>query len=83
MDGTILMAFILGFPANEIVLPIIIMSYMAGGTLIELDQLSELQTLLVDNGWTIVTAVCTMLFSLMHLSLIHILWGSAATRRVS
>ena len=66
MDGTILMAFILGFPANEIVLPIIIMSYMAGGTLIELDQLSELQTLLVDNGWTIVTAVCTMLFSLMH-----------------
>lgn len=66
MDGTILMAFILGFPANEIVLPIIIMSYMAGGTLIELDQLSELQTLLVDNGWTIITAVCTMLFSLMH-----------------
>ena len=66
MDGTILMAFILGFPANEIVLPIIIMSYMAGGTLIELDQLSELHTLLVNNGWTIITAMCTMLFSLMH-----------------
>ena len=66
LDGTILMAFILGFPANEIVLPIIIMSYMAGGTLIELDQLSELHTLLVNNGWTIITAICTMLFSLMH-----------------
>ncbi len=52
LDGYILMAFILGFPANEIVVPIIIMSYMATGTLTELENLSELHTLLVSNGWT-------------------------------
>ncbi|NLU52006.1 MAG: ferrous iron transport protein B [Clostridiaceae bacterium] len=66
MDGFILMAFILGFPANEIVVPIIIMSYMATGSMIELDSLEQLRELLVSNGWTWLTAVCVMLFSLMH-----------------
>lgn len=66
LDGVILLAFILGFPANEIVFPIIIMAYLSTGSLIEFDNLSELKTLLVDNGWTWVTAVCTMIFSLMH-----------------
>ncbi len=66
MDGYILMAFVLGFPANEIVVPIIIMSYMATGSLLELDSLDQLRALLVSNGWTWLTAVCTMLFSLMH-----------------
>jgi ferrous iron transport protein B len=66
LDGYILMAFILGFPANEIVVPIIIMSYMATGNLLELDSLGQLRELLVSQGWTWVTAVCTMLFSLMH-----------------
>ena len=66
MDGVILMAFILGFPANEVVFPIIIMAYMAGGTLTDMSNLSELHTLLTANGWTPVTAICTMLFSLMH-----------------
>lgn len=66
LDGYILMAFILGFPANEIVVPIIIMSYMATGSMLELDNLSELKTLLIDNGWTWVTAISVMLFSLMH-----------------
>jgi ferrous iron transport protein B len=66
LDGVILLAFILGFPANEIVVPIIIMAYMSSGSLMELDSLSDLRNLLVDNGWTWVTAVCTMLFSLMH-----------------
>lgn len=66
LDGTILMAFILGFPANEIVFPIIIMAYMAQGSLTEMSDLSALRTLLVDNGWTWLTAVCTMLFSVMH-----------------
>ena len=66
LDGVILMAFILGLPANEIVVPIIIMSYLATGNIIEMDNLIELKTLLVDNGWTWLTAVCTMLFSLMH-----------------
>lgn len=65
MDGVILMAFILGIPANEIVIPIIIMCYMAQGSLSEL-SLPELAQLLADNGWTWRTALCTVLFSLMH-----------------
>jgi ferrous iron transport protein B len=66
LDGYILMAFILGFPANEIVIPIIIMSYMATGSLLNLDSLNELRNLLIANGWTWCTAICVMLFSLMH-----------------
>ena len=66
MDGVILMAFILGFPANEIVVPIIIMAYMSGGTITEFESLSALKELLLSNGWTPVTALCTMLFSIMH-----------------
>lgn len=66
LDGVILMAFILGLPANEIVVPIIIMAYLSGGTLVEMEDLTALHTLLVANGWTWVTAVCTILFSLLH-----------------
>lgn len=66
LDGVILMAFILGFPANEIVFPIIIMTYMAQGTLTDMSNLNELRGLLVEHGWTWLTAVCTMLFSLLH-----------------
>lgn len=66
LDGVILMAFILGFPANEIVMPIIIMSYMCTGSLTDFGSLEELYTLLINNGWTWLTAICTMLFSLMH-----------------
>jgi ferrous iron transport protein B len=66
LDGIILMAFILGFPANEIVIPIIIMAYTAKGSILEFESLSALRQLLVDNGWTWVTAISTMLFSLMH-----------------
>lgn len=66
LDGYILMAFILGFPANEIVVPIIIMSYMSTGNILELDSLDQLRNLLVLNGWTPLTAICVMLFSLMH-----------------
>lgn len=66
LDGFILMAFILGFPANEIVVPIIIMSYMTTGSILKLDSLTQLHNLLVSHGWTWLTAVCTMLFSLMH-----------------
>ncbi|HPU21666.1 MAG TPA: nucleoside recognition domain-containing protein, partial [Thermoclostridium caenicola] len=66
MDGYILMAFILGFPANEIVIPILIMSYMAEGSMMEFESLIQLRELLVANGWTWLTAICVMLFSLMH-----------------
>jgi len=66
LDGVILLAFILGFPANEIVFPIIIMAYMSTGSILELGSLAELQSLLTANGWTWVTAVSTMLFFLCH-----------------
>lgn len=66
MDGYILLAFILGFPANEIVVPIIIMSYTAKGSLMDMDNFMQLRQLLVDNGWTWLTALNVMLFSLMH-----------------
>lgn len=66
LDGVIMIAFVLGFPANEIVIPIMIMAYMATGSLTEINDLSVLRELLVSNGWTWITAVSTMLFSLMH-----------------
>lgn len=66
LDGTILMAFILGFPANEIVFPIILMTYMATGKIIEMNSIVEMREVLIANGWTYVTAICTMMFSLMH-----------------
>lgn len=66
LDGVILIAFILGFPANEIVVPIIIMAYLAQGSILELESLAEMKALFVANGWTSITAICTMLFSLMH-----------------
>lgn len=66
MDGYILMAFILGFPANEIVVPIIIMSYLATGALTDYQSLAQLHVLFASHGWTWLTAVCVMLFSLMH-----------------
>lgn len=66
LDGTILLAFILGFPANEIVIPIILMSYLAQGSLVELDDLNALHTIFTEHGWTWVTALCTMCFSLFH-----------------
>ena len=66
MDGVILMAFILGFPANEIVIPIMIMAYMQTGVLTDMSSLMELKNLLLANGWTWITAVSMMLFALMH-----------------
>lgn len=66
MDGVILTAFILGFPANEIVMPIMIMAYMAQGSLMEMENLAAMKVLFVSQGWTWVTAVCVMIFSLMH-----------------
>ena len=66
IDGVILIAFILGFPANEIVIPIIIMAYMAQGSILELGSLTEMKQLFVNNGWTWITAISTMIFSLMH-----------------
>ncbi len=66
LDGVILMAFILGLPANEIVIPIAIMIYMSQGTLSEMGNLLEMKELLVANGWNIVTALNVMIFTIMH-----------------
>jgi ferrous iron transport protein B len=66
IDGIILIAFILGFPANEIVVPIMLMAYLSEGSLLQINDISVLKQVLVDNGWTIKTAVSVVLFSLMH-----------------
>ena len=66
LDGAILLGFILGLPANEIVLPVILMIYTAGGSLAEIGDTAALGALLTQNGWTAVTAACVMLFSLLH-----------------
>lgn len=67
LDGFILMAFVLGLPANEIVLPILIMSYLATGSMTELNSIRDLYNLfVVEHGWTWLTAVCMMLFALLH-----------------
>jgi len=66
LDGFILMAFILGLPANEIVLPILIMSYLSTGALQDFSSLEELRNILLRNGWTWLTAINIMLFSLLH-----------------
>ncbi|MFR9282279.1 MAG: ferrous iron transport protein B [Peptoniphilus lacrimalis] len=66
LDGVILTAFLLGLPANETVVPIIIMTYLSKGSLLEIDDINVMRNLLVNNGWTIITAINVILFSLMH-----------------
>ena len=67
LDGVILLAYIIAIPANEIVVPTIIMAYMGAGMMMELNSLTELEALLVgQQGWTLLTAVSLMLFSLLH-----------------
>ena len=66
LDGVILMAFILGWPANEIVIPIMLMAYLSTGTLVEFGDLTSLRALLIEQGWTLGTAICTIVFSLFH-----------------
>ncbi len=66
MDGAILLAFVLGFPANEIVLPIMLMIYLQQGTLSDISGAAEIGAVLRDNGWTWTTALCTMIFMLCH-----------------
>ena len=66
LDGYILTAFILGLPANEIVLPIILMSYLQKGILVDLEDTYQIGQILVQNGWTLLTAINVMLFTLLH-----------------
>ncbi len=66
MDGVLLAAFILAFPANEIVLPIALMGYLGAGALVEGEGLEMVRALLIQNGWTAQTALCVLVFSLLH-----------------
>ena len=66
LDGYILAAFILGLPANEIVLPLILMSYLGGGNLVSIEDIYSIGEILKANGWTIITAINSMIFCLLH-----------------
>lgn len=66
IDGYILTAFILGIPANEIVLPIILMSYLATGSLVDMDNTFAIGEVLKQNGWTLLTGINVMIFTLLH-----------------
>ena len=66
LDGYIFTAFLLGMPANEIVLPIILMSYLQTGTLVNLEDTASIASILHANGWTLLTAINIMIFTLLH-----------------
>lgn len=66
LDGKILLAFIFGLPANEIVIPILLMSYTGGTSLQDYNTLIELKNILINNGWTIITAISFMIFTICH-----------------
>lgn len=66
LDGYILTAFILGIPANEIVLPIILMCYLGGNSLVNLEDTFSIGQILISHGWTILTAINVMLFTVLH-----------------
>lgn len=66
LDGIILAGFILGLPANEIVMPIILMAYLSGTVIVDMGSLSEMRAILVHNGWDIFTALSMLIFTLFH-----------------
>lgn len=66
LDGYILTAFILGIPANEIVLPIILMCYLKGGALVKIEDTVQIGQILIQNGWNMLTAMNVMLFTILH-----------------
>ena len=66
LDGYILTAFILGMPANEIVLPIILMCYLKGGALVNIEDTVQIGQILIQNGWNMITAMNVMLFTILH-----------------
>ncbi|WAA10910.1 nucleoside recognition domain-containing protein [Fervidibacillus albus] len=66
LDGYILTAFLFGLPANEIVLPILLMGYLSTGAMIEVEDLTAIKQIFIEHGWTWLTALNMMLFSLLH-----------------
>ena len=66
LDGYIVTAFILGIPANEIVLPIILMCYLKSNALVDIEDSVQIGNILIQNGWTLLTAINVMIFTLLH-----------------
>ena len=66
LDGVMLMAFIIGLPANEIVLPIALMAYLSTSVISDYSSIESLKEILITNGWTVKTAICTCIFSMFH-----------------
>ena len=66
LDGYILTAFIFGMPANEIVMPIMLMCYTGGTSLVDISSISEIGQILVQNGWTLITAINVLIFTILH-----------------
>ncbi len=85
LDGVILLAYVIAIPANEIVVPTMLMVYMGTGMMTELQSFADLHALLVGrHGWTLLTAVCLMLFSLLHnpcATTILTMWRETRSRR--
>ncbi|KEI10276.1 iron transporter FeoB [Clostridium sp. K25] len=74
LDGFILLAFILGIPANEIVVPILLMAYLSQGSMIDFENLESLKQILISHGWTYLTALNVMIFTLLHWPCATTLW---------
>ncbi|MEW5866096.1 MAG: nucleoside recognition domain-containing protein [Bacillota bacterium] len=74
LDGLVLTSFLLGLPANEIVIPILIMAYSRAGSMVKVGSLTSLRALLLSNGWTPLTAICFVLFSILHYPCATTLW---------
>lgn len=66
MDGAIILAFLLSFPANEIFIPILIMIYTSNNVLTDINDIQILKEILINNHWTFITALCVLVFTLFH-----------------
>lgn len=66
MDGVIILSFLLGFPANEIVIPIMMMIYMSKGVLIDISNMNTLKEILINNNWNHITAISVLIFTIFH-----------------
>lgn len=66
LDGVIITSFILGLPANEIVIPIMMMGYSNLSVMTEYSSLEVLKNIFISNGWTNITCICVIIFSLLH-----------------
>ncbi len=66
LDGVILLAFILGIPANEIVIPLMLMIYSAEGAIGADMGIFAVREMFVGAGWTAITAVSAIIFSMFH-----------------